>query len=173
MAAYAGRLVSEIYKREIANSSNGRFDFANALLEFDERFSNHYFGSKVRDWDDLKLLASGGGKSHRDAGESGQEDFTPEFQQNWNNGSDIISGTNLERNPDQTHHFAAYQSAGINMSLSTDAATAFHYLGDRRDGNKADTDLAEVGYNHGVALRKNPGGTLGGIKAWIEKNICK
>jgi hypothetical protein len=173
MARKAGSIVSDIYRRQIRNNDGGKIDFGAALLEFDEKFSDYFFGPQIRNWSDIADNYSNGVRHKGTKEEKGQEDFKSQFQQNEKNGSDLVSPDNMEGQPDQTHHFAAYLSAGINMGPLTDAATLWHYMGDRNDGNQADTALARAAYNYGVYLRKDPGGRLGGIEAWITKNICR
>src|SRR5437667_3909754 len=66
---------------------------------------------------------------------------------------------------DQTHHFAAYFSLGIN-----NVPAAFIY-GVITEDNDGDLNLSRKAYAMGVGLRQNPN-RLGYVGLYIKRNIC-
>ena len=179
MAERANQIVSEIYHSQIGSNDKGMIDFYQALGEFDRQFSLYYVGLQVKSFDDLKkFLGAATSKSRESLGfstksegpnpiasnsELGQYDFKDQYRDS----RDKYDAA------DQTHHFVAFLSAGINMSASTDFFSWMHELDDRYQGNTGDVALGTAAYNYGVALKKDPGRNLGGIKNWIRTNICK
>jgi len=83
----------------------------------------------------------------------GQADFASQFKE-------PLSDSN-----DQTHHFAAYLTAGITGHYWSAWG---HWIRD----NRADTLLGKAGYAMGEYLRKNPG-ELKNIGEMIRKYICQ
>jgi RHS repeat-associated protein len=69
---------------------------------------------------------------------------------------------------DQTHHFAAYLSAGINGQT---AAAFGHMTGDALQLNRGDTSLGDRAYQIGANLRSNPS-RLRSIGSTISRVIC-
>ena len=142
-------------------------DFNRALPEFDKRFAAFYLGrdSKgegrpMRTSQDVLHYAKGGGTRNRLAsGERlGQSDFAREFYENSPRGDA----------EDQTHHFAAYFSLGINgRPLSEWAAETLD-----RSGGEPDRLLGAHSYVIGEDLRKDPS-RLRSIGHLIRTKICR
>jgi len=70
---------------------------------------------------------------------------------------------------DQTHHFAAYFSAGINGQSSV---AVLHIIGDYSQLNFGDTGLGNSAYNLGGELAKDPT-KLNNIGEVIQSYVCK
>ncbi|HEX6716097.1 MAG TPA: hypothetical protein VF088_03260 [Pyrinomonadaceae bacterium] len=142
-------------------------DAAKTLPEFDKRFAAFYLGrdSKgqgrpMRTFQDVLHYAKGHGTDNRLAsGERlGQSDFAPEFYENSPNGDA----------EDQTHHFAAYFSLGINgRSISEWSAETLD-----RVGGEPDRRLGAHSYVLGLWLRRNPS-NLRSIGNQIRGEICR
>jgi len=142
-------------------------DLAKALPEFDKRFAAFYLGRQpngegrpMRTFGDVTHYMRGGGTANRLAtGERlGQSDFRREFYE-------ISPRGDAE---DQTHHFAAYFSLGINnRPISEFSAKTFD-----RVGGKPDKRLGDKAYEMGQALRVDPSKlrTIGNL---ININICR
>jgi RHS repeat-associated protein len=131
------------------------------LRRFDEGFSERYLGHPVRTksdgWD---LYRNGVNSSTIPSYYRGATGFKDEFKD---------SQWGRSRSTDQTHHFAAYFSAGINGQL---AISALHMIGDAAQINRGDTKLGDVAYGLGEQLKNDPG-KLGQIGNLIRKAICK
>ena len=70
-------------------------------------------------------------------------------------------------NADQTHHFEAFFSAGINGGVLNRISLSYHNWGD----NTGDQNLANAGYDLGAQLQEDPK-KLRNVGAMIRKNIC-
>lgn len=133
----------------------------NALGWFDSIFSEQYLGHPIatlrQGWD----LKSGTGLkgSKIDSFWRGSTGFKGDYKDSqW-------GSTN---NGDQTHHFAAYLSAGINgLGFSSFA----HQMGDVAQLNLGDVWLGSAGYNIGEGLRVGRN-NLSQIGDDIRKVIC-
>jgi RHS repeat-associated protein len=125
-----------------------------ALGQFDISFSQKYLGNNGigKTFASASAFFSAIVQPKTDAvGEGG---FRPEFKE-----GDPISG-------DQTHHFAAFLTAGINGQYS---AASLHQITDLF--NQADIRLGDAAYKIGDDLRNDPKG-LFTIGERILKDIC-
>jgi hypothetical protein len=132
-----------------------------ALQAFDSRFSLWYVGAPMNSYTaaahifgELKL--NGGNLVHAElpAKYRGDGGFPEKLKDKKNPGED------------QTHHFAAYLSAGINGMYEM-AKT--HMYGDQ--DNPGDIALSQVAYPLGEHLRNNPD-DLNKIGKLIYTNVC-
>jgi YD repeat-containing protein len=147
---------------------NARGDYHQALTEFDKTFAAIYLGRTsdagegrpMRTFADVIHYARGGETRHRLASGNmlGQSDFAKDFYENSPRGDA----------EDQTHHFAAYFSLGINnRPISEYSAEMLD-----RTGGRADNLLGAHSYVIGDRLRKDPYG-LNNIGAQIRGEICR
>ncbi len=131
---------------------------AKALSAFDDQFGVIYDGTAMKSVSDEYNLFMHGPRgrtiNHRYLGETG---FKLRFM---DSGPENIS---QHYNADQTHHFGAFFSAGINGH----SLALFHNLND----NSGDVNLGNKGYDLGVDLAAHPG-QLRRIGAIIRLAIC-
>jgi hypothetical protein len=147
-------------------------DAAKALLDFDTRFAAIYLGRftsfsgtpgegrPMRTFDDvLHYSIPGGTRSRIASGDLlGQSDFAREFYETSPRGD----------REDQTHHFAAYFSLGINnRPLSEWSAETLD-----RSGGEPDRLLGAQSYIIGEDLRRDPS-RLRSIGDRIRGEICR
>lgn len=85
------------------------------------------------------------------------------FPQNFRDGF-----PNNVNDSDQTHHFAAYFSGGINNQYDV---VNYHWKNDVKQGNLGDTALGQAAYQMGAALRNDPS-SLRNIGNYIRNHIC-
>jgi hypothetical protein len=113
-----------------------------ALRLFDEGFSKQYLGHPVRSVSDAwNLYWNGVNDSHIESFYRGSTGFKDQYKDNqWG----TVNGT------DQTHHFAAYFSAGINNMQTT---ANVHKAGDLFQLNTNDHALGTHAYSLGRAMR--------------------
>ncbi len=159
--------IAQGYAKDAIGAAKG--DFKKALEKFDQNFSNFYVGRSVGKtyksannlWRDSRRKASDP-KSLKPKADSffrGVTGFKDEFKDS------------NRPNEDQTHHFAAYLSTGINDQLA--AATAHQAQDVALQLNVGDGGvLGEIAYSIGEQLRKDPK-KLENIGATIRKYICK
>jgi hypothetical protein len=140
--------------QQIANSARNALGNSQAAVErFDRDFSKAYLGNNgigktfKSAWDFYSARIHPNVPSSQ-LGESG---FKPEFQ---------------DHEGDQTHHFAAYLSAGIN---NQGLAAGLHMLTDLT--NQADRSLGGAAYELGERLTANPT-NLVTIGYRIQHDIC-
>lgn len=109
----------------------------------DEDFSTFYMVRRLASIDDAWALSPfGGGPTISPLPFSGQGGFQQQFRE----------GENLAN--DQTHHFAAYFSSGVNgMSLTS----TIHYL---LDDNDPDRDLGNAAWDLGSSLNMRTEGSI-------------
>lgn len=131
-----------------------------AINAFDKRFTGDlYLGRRLDSMGAAYDLANNGvndaqGRDRRQLNSNyfGESGFQSGFQQG------------NQRN-DQTHHFAAYLSAGINGMRLT------HTIHKLLDDNKPDKDLGSASFALGRTLRRDPS-ALSRIGSLIRSNIC-
>jgi YD repeat-containing protein len=153
------------YAQNIADSVKGS---ANPLLEFDTKFAAEYLGRfpdnitgrPMRTFADVLHYSKGGGTINRGASgdQEGQADFLPGFYEQSSRGDA----------EDQTHHFAAYFSLGINNRRVSQT------MAKRLDssGGKKDKDLGSAAFSIGRTLQRDPS-LLANIGDTILRNICR
>jgi hypothetical protein len=154
MAANAQRIADNAL-----NASGG--NAKKALAGFDNDFGRFYAGYPMNNGINIiRLRSSGGGGSNRQAPEYlfGQTGFRREFLETDSIGN-LVGG-----HQDQTHHFAAMFSGGINRYW---LETSVHNRGD----NDGDQRLTNAAYGLGAALRKDPN-KLRDIGNLIRSTIC-
>jgi hypothetical protein len=136
--------------------ANGN-DPSRALSAFDKAFGTLYAGRPMASLSDVAHLAYYGpvGRTINSFyfGETG-------FKQGFMDTGDDTKGVNA----DQTHHFAAFFSGGINGFY---ISTTVHNIGD----NEGDQRLGDAGYYLGAALRHDPN-NLRNVGSLIRSKIC-
>jgi hypothetical protein len=137
-------------------------DLKAALKKFDQNFSRFYVGSSIGStyrnvYDLWRASRNGRLRPQADGFFQGTSDFKDEYIDT------------RRPNEDQTHHFGAYLSAGIN---DQQGAAFGHILGDAAQRNWGDRRLGIAARNIGTALRLDPS-LLRTIGKRIRKNICK
>jgi hypothetical protein len=139
-------------------------DFNAALTQFDRTFSDLYVGGPMVSLAEAKRLSPGDLRTiNRNEPFTGGSGFRNEYKD---------SGT--EPHPiggpkaDQTHHFAAYLSLGINRQSAIYAYR--HYL---KSDNEGDLNLGKAAFSLGNQLtRRGTMSTLEQIGAIIRSNFC-
>jgi hypothetical protein len=126
-------------------------DYRRALVEFDNTLGTLYMGRPLRNWDDAKELFRGADTS-RAVGLLGESGFAPEFRE----------GTFSN---DQTHHFVAYFSGGLNAQ---DGILKLHRA---NEDQPADKLLGDATQKLGHAVRNDPE-RLRWIGNSIQIRIC-
>lgn len=141
--------------QQIANSARGQLGNTQAAVEqFDRNISQAYLGNNglgktyKSAWDFFNARV----RAQVPSSQLGESGFKPEFQ---------------DHEGDQTHHFAAYLSAGINGQL---LAASAHMLTDLT--NQADKSLGTAAYNLGERLTANPTNLMT-IGNRIRHDICE
>jgi RHS repeat-associated protein len=133
-----------------------------ALQKFDQNFSRFFVGSSI-------------GSTYRSAYDlwraSRNGSLRPQADEFFRGTSGFKDGYIDSRRPheDQTHHFGAYLSAGIN---DQQGAAFGHILGDVAQRNWGDRKLGIAARNIGTALRLDPS-LLRTIGERIRNDICK
>jgi hypothetical protein len=141
--------------QDIANDVLMQYgDGSDALEEFDKRFTQQYLGGPpVNGIGAIRHYMNNYARGKISSAYWGESGFKEEFKEN-------TPGN------DQTHHFAAHFSAGINgMDLTSILATAF-------DNNAPDRALGSASYNLGFILRKTGTYLLPKIGSMIRTGIC-
>ncbi|MBX3294008.1 MAG: hypothetical protein KF881_14060 [Acidobacteria bacterium] len=133
---------------------------SNSLRTFETTFSSHYVGRSIKGWRDAIALSPAGSERNlpkrKAAGvQLGQRGFKDKFREK-----------DEGENKDQTHHFAAFLSLGIN-SKSTIAT--IHQYSDYF--NAGDFELSKEAYAIGQELVKDPT-KLSEIGDTIRTRIC-
>jgi RHS repeat-associated protein len=133
-----------------------------ALRAFDDAFSKLYIGHAMRTYAQAVDLYQH--SPHNSSRYTGQTGFRDEFLDSENG--------KIDRSPDtdQTHHFAAYFSGGINGQYT--ATTAHAWEDYYKHNNKGDYNLGNASYGIGAQLRSDPS-LLNNIGNMIRKTICK
>ena len=140
--------------QQIANSARFALGNSQAAVErFDRDFSQAYLGNNGIGKTYKSAWDFYGARVHPNVpiAELGESGFKPEFQ---------------DHEGDQTHHFAAYLSAGINNQA---LAAGLHMLTDLN--NPADRLLGSAAYNLGERLTANPTNLMT-IGYRIQHDIC-
>ncbi|MGH9966650.1 MAG: hypothetical protein ACREBG_02290 [Pyrinomonadaceae bacterium] len=137
-------------------------------MEFDTQFAAEYLGRfddgitgrPMRNLSDVLHYSGGGATLNRGAhgNQEGQADFLPGFYETSSRGD----------SEDQTHHFAAYFSLGINNRRASQSLAK----GLDSSGGQADQDLGSAAFSIGRALRQDPS-KLSNIGAMIRQNTCR
>jgi hypothetical protein len=138
-----------------------RRELDNAVLKFDDAFSERYAGHPMRTLDDIIDFYQHN-VTRRTIPEFywGQTGFKKIYMET-KPGTETI----VDDPTDQTHHFAAMFSGGINGARwSTTAHDMFDNSGDRR--------LSDAAYTLGEKLRNDPYNTLKHIGDIIRETIC-
>ena len=133
-----------------------------ALQQFDKTFSTLYVGGPFTNSYRASRWRGGDGRTiNPNFPFTGGDGFRKEYKDSGSNPDPLIAGPKA----DQTHHFAAYLSLGVNDVVF---ATAYGIL---RDDNKGDVNLSRAAYRMGSHLRNRPFG-LRNIGVWIRRTIC-
>jgi hypothetical protein len=138
-------------------------DINKALDQFDTNFTSMYLAhpikTKSQAYDMYSRHGNVFGTSHNRGSTGFREEFLDSENGHVSRGNDV----------DQTHHFAAYMSSGINGQYVTSA------LHDRQDkwwhNNEGDYNLGVAAYDLGSQLADNPY-NLFAIGVNIQVNIC-
>jgi RHS repeat-associated protein len=130
-----------------------------AVEEFDQLFSQAYMSNNGIGKTPSSALGffDKNPKPGLDSSFWGQSGFKPIFKEK-----------NVSDNSDQTHHFAAYLSAGINNQV---VAASLHMMWDLKNQNTADVKLGIAGLSIGGGLFANPE-KLASIARTIAQEIC-
>jgi len=137
-------------------------DANKALRPFDDSFSKIYIGHAMHTYAQAIDLYQH--PPHNSSRYTGQTGFRDEFLDSENG--------QIDRSPDtdQTHHFAAYFSGGINGQW---AATTAHAWEDRvKHRNMGDYNLGNAAYGLGAQLGSDPS-LLKNVGNMIRQTICK
>jgi hypothetical protein len=138
------------------NDSNG------ALAQFDKTFATLYVGGPFTSANEAKRWKAGNGRTINPYEPYiGGDGFRNEYKDSGTNPDPKIAGPLA----DQTHHFAAYFSLGINNVKSA------YIYGTVTEDNVGDIKLGNKAFDMGVALRRNPN-MLGYVGLYIRRNIC-
>lgn len=129
-----------------------------ALKRFDKEFSRLYVGGPITSPFQAYRWRNGTGREIDGRYAANGSGFREEFR---DTGTEPSGG----RDADQTHHFVAYFSIGINDGSLT------YLLADLREDNAGDKRLAEAAFNYGYELRLHPR-KLRNVGNWIRNNIC-
>lgn len=151
-----------------AQSAAIRQEIDNAVLRFDEAFSERYVGRPARTTDDLLDLYRRGPVGRTiPSYYFGQTGFKTRYMESRRVYPEPGKGYYTEEivDNDQTHHFATMLSAGVNGSQWS--ATA-HNIGD----NDGDIRLTNAAYAIGATLRSDPYKGLKNIGKTIRSKIC-
>ena len=128
-----------------------------AVRRFDDAFSERYTGRAMRTMDDINFLyETGGGARTITQYYLGETGFRTEFKE---------AGPRAGLWNDQTHHFAAMFSGGINKAHWT---TTYHNIFD----NAGDRNLTNAAYDLGVKFSQDPIHMLKNIGKIIREKIC-
>ena len=141
-----------------AQSAAIRKELDDAVLLFDDNFSEMYVGHSLRKWADLNDVEADKDLIRRTIPEyyRAQSGFKSKF---WE------SGTTTGDERDQTHHFTAMLSMGIN---GWHWGSTWHNVHD----NAGDQRLTNAAYEIGVKLRQDPLNSLRNIGKIIRERIC-
>ena len=156
MAQIAGMFANYALKKNTSKTLGVEFtNYGAALNEFDTLFGGFYAGGTMQTYRSAKRMSDVGAlEATRPNALTGEGDFRKEFQN--------------ERTPgDQTHHFAAHLSSGIN---GTRLSSAFHAY---EDDDNGDRRLTLAAYLLGGDLSKTRGRGLASIEKAIKQDICK
>jgi hypothetical protein len=133
-----------------------------ALAQFDRTFSTLYVGGPFTNSYQASRWKAGDGRTiNRNYPFTGGDGFRNEYKDSGSNPNPLIAGPKA----DQTHHFAAYFSLGINDVVF---ATTYGIL---REDNQGDINLSRAAYRMGSDLRRQPF-NLRNIGAFIRRLIC-
>jgi hypothetical protein len=139
---------------------------ANALTALDQQFSQWYVGERITSLAVVPDFLHQSGSHALGTSGSTLKHSLPESY--FGPGGFPQKFSDRDSTQDQTHHFAAYFSAGLN---SAEGTAKTHLLTDLIPGNTGDVNLGRVGYSLGSYLRNNPG-RLKDIGALINTNVC-
>lgn len=142
----------------------------NALAQFDHNFSLLYHGPRLNSYENMKIAAPGTGRALPD--EQGRYIGGEGFQPRYQDSGPVLPPPGQHINgptADQTHHFSAHLSLGINRRK---LANAWRNLFD----NQGDASLGQAAYEigrklSGAAERGNVVG-LRRIGDYIRQRIC-
>jgi hypothetical protein len=141
-----------------------------ALLNFDNKFSRLYHGGPIRTIADAQRYSPGDLRQ-----------INPYYASNGSGFKEEYRDTGTEpfplggRNAEQTHHFSAYLSMGINGRLDIYEAGQYGIrpsLTLPQPHNAGDQRLGRAAFEYGLHLRRRPG-DLKDVRRWILRNICK
>ena len=135
---------------------------AAALAQFDRTFSTLYVGGPFTDSYQASRWRGGDGRTiNPNFPFTGGDGFRNKYKDSGTNANPLIAGPKA----DQTHHYAAYQSLGINDVVF---ATTYGIL---REDNQGDLNLSRAAYRIGSRLRDKPF-DLRNIGVIIRRTIC-
>jgi len=136
---------------------------ARAALEvFDKRFSTLYVGGPMYDaYHAFRLRSGDQGQINRHDPIVGGDGFRNEYKDSGSDPNPKIAGPKA----DQTHHFVAHLSLGINKAFWTTG------WGIKHEDNQGDVNLSRAAYRMGVQLHDRPS-MLNRIGTWIRRTIC-
>ena len=151
------------------STENVGSDPKEALLNFDKEFSRLYHGGPITSIADAQKYAPGNLREINPYYASNASGFKEEYRDTGTEPHPIGG-----RHSDQTHHFSAYLSMGINGRVDIYLAGQ-HGLRPElrlpRSDNAGDKRLGQAAFEYGLSLRRDPK-KLSGIGDWIRKNIC-
>ena len=128
-----------------------------ALREFDKSFSTLYHGEPITNAFAARRVRGGDGRTITGVPLDGSG-FRNDFKDSGSDGP----------NSDQTHHFSAYLSLGVNNDSGLQwLMKRYHMSGD----NTGDQNLGRAAYYDGTQLRADPN-RLRNIGNEIRQNIC-
>lgn len=140
-----------------------------ALLNFDNEFSRLYHGGPIRSIADAQRYSPGTLRQINPYYASNGSGFKEEYR---DTGTEPFPAGG--RNAEQTHHFSAYLSMGINGRFDIYEAGQYGIrpsLTVPRPDNAGDRRLGQVAFEYGLDLRRHPE-KLKNIRSWIRQNIC-
>ena len=133
-----------------------------ALDQFDKTFSTLYVGGPLTDSFEAFRWRGGTGRTiNSNFPFTGGDGFSEKYKDSGKNADPLIAGPKA----DQTHHYAAHQSLGINMLVLPQV------VGLVREDNQGDINLSKAAYEIGFQLRRKPF-NLRNIGAIIRRDIC-
>jgi YD repeat-containing protein len=133
-----------------------------ALVQFDKTFATLYVGGPFTSANEARRWRGGTGRTivpHEPY--IGGDGFRKEYQDSGTNPDPKIAGPQA----DQTHHFAAYFSLGIN-----EVQSAFAW-GVINEDNVGDLNLSRKAFDMGLELERHPN-KLNYVGLYIKRNIC-
>jgi YD repeat-containing protein len=133
-----------------------------ALAQFDKTFSTLYVGGPFTSSYQAYRWRGGDGRTiNPNYPFTGGDGFRNEYKDSGHDPNPLIAGPKA----DQTHHFAAYLSLGVNG-----VAYATIY-GEIREDNQGDLNLSRAAFHMGFNLHNSPS-SLRNIGLYIRRSIC-
>lgn len=165
----SGQTACKVMADVAQNSTNDIGPITEALRNFDNEFSRLYHGGPIRTIEDAQKFAPGDLREINPYYASNGSGFKEEFRDTGPEPHPIGG-----RDADQTHHFSAYLSMGLNARYDIYVAGQYglrFQLKKPKPDNQGDQRLGKVAFEYGSYLRNNPK-QLSNIGQWIRDNIC-